>query len=313
MKCIELTKQYEKINWPEEIDWPEGFEERLKGKSLAEQMSCYAISEDSALTSQSYGETDWEKYSKHLIPLNKYNGIYKLLVKNEMMIGLIIKTNLYGLYALFPYQSVCTYYSSDNDGCGSRSREDTATLVCVPENEVKKETECPFPVIKFEDMMNGTYRKDVPFPENLPEGFLDLLRGKSIEEQMEYYAVATRPSSDDMYRSKEYTPENFYETDWNKEFAYGRLIPLNKYYKYADLYNGVTIDGILVGLEIKHGRTKVTSSCSPQKRNVEYYGFEKLWLYPYKLIEYNVYTEIKDPITTHKKYDRLVCVLPPEK
>ena len=55
-------------------------------------------------------------------------------VEDGVLIGVRIKSawNPYGWGAVaLPYREICTYYASDNNGSGSKDREDYAHLCCV--------------------------------------------------------------------------------------------------------------------------------------------------------------------------------------
>ena len=47
----------------------------------------------------------------------------------------MLKT-IWGYVPANPYVTVTTYYASDDEGSGSNDREDTATLICLPEDQI---------------------------------------------------------------------------------------------------------------------------------------------------------------------------------
>ena len=116
-----------------ELTWPEGFLEYLKGKTLEEQMACYRIVETSCHSSTAYGEVTKENMHKYGYALQNYPGLCSLVVDDGVLIGVRIESawnKLEGTVA-FPYQDICTYYASDNNGSGYKDREDYAHLCCV--------------------------------------------------------------------------------------------------------------------------------------------------------------------------------------
>lgn len=117
-----------------ECSWPEGFLEHLKGKPLEEQMACYRIVETTYHSRTAYGEVTKENKHKFGYALEAYPGLTSLVVDDGVLIGVRIKNAWdpygYGAVAL-PYQDICTYYASDNNGSGYNDREDYAHLCCV--------------------------------------------------------------------------------------------------------------------------------------------------------------------------------------
>ena len=124
--------------WPEairaECTWPEGFLEQLKGKSLEEQMAFYRIVETRCHSRTAYGEVTKENKHEFGYALEAYSGLTALVMDDGVLIGVRIKSAWdrygYGAVAL-PYQDICTYYASDNNGSGYNDREDYAHLCCV--------------------------------------------------------------------------------------------------------------------------------------------------------------------------------------
>lgn len=117
-----------------ECSWPEGFLEQLKGKTIEEQMAYYRIVETTCQSSTAYGEITKENYHTFGCALDEYEGLNALIVEDGVLIGVRIKSawNPYGWGAVaLPYREICTYYASDNNGSGSKDREDYAHLCCV--------------------------------------------------------------------------------------------------------------------------------------------------------------------------------------
>ncbi len=125
-----------------EITWPEGFLEQLKGKELSEQMSYYRIVEEEHYSRTAYGEVTNENKHRFGYALEDYSGLTSLIVNDGILIGVRIKTYTrrydWGVPA-FPYQDICTYYASDDNGSGSKDREDYAHLCCVMPDKTSAE------------------------------------------------------------------------------------------------------------------------------------------------------------------------------
>ena len=136
---IENRKQayapYEGRAWydrHQNIEYPEGFKERLTGKAIEEQMKLFAVVENREVSRTSYGQVDSAQvYSraKRLTDLYEFRG---LIVEDGIIEGITIQGAWGREIPLGPYDTVCTYYASDNNGSGSKDREDTVTLICLP-------------------------------------------------------------------------------------------------------------------------------------------------------------------------------------
>lgn len=118
-----------------EFSWPDGFLEQLQGKSLEEQMGYYRIVEEAHYSRTAYGEVTKANKHKFGYALEDYPGLKALVVEDGILLGACIKPySSYGYpwgVPAFPYQDICTYLASDNNGSGSKDREDYAHLCCV--------------------------------------------------------------------------------------------------------------------------------------------------------------------------------------
>lgn len=117
-------------------EYPEGFLECLTGKTIEEQAKLFAVVENVSLSKDYYGETENIRHYKNSIPLDKFYEFNALIVEDGLIHGILIKTP-WGLAPLAPYETRTTYYADDNNGSGSSCREDTATLICLPPEQVK--------------------------------------------------------------------------------------------------------------------------------------------------------------------------------
>lgn len=114
-----------------EIKFPEGFAEKMRGKTPEEQMECYRITEITEISSCSYGEQGGSRRREKVCSLAEYSGCRKLVVKDGLLVGVIILAYDGSPRPCLPGQGVCTYFSCDDDGPGSTSRSDCARLDCV--------------------------------------------------------------------------------------------------------------------------------------------------------------------------------------
>ena len=137
MKIVSREEAYEPYRgmpWYEEhqkIEYPEGFRERLEGKSVEEQMKLFALVENTEVSRSSYGEVDSTRAYRWARRLEKTGEFRGLVVEDGIIEGVLIKT-MWRVTPMGPYDTVTTYYASDDDGAGRNDREDTLTLICLP-------------------------------------------------------------------------------------------------------------------------------------------------------------------------------------
>ena len=97
---------------------------KLKGKSLMEQVDCYKAVVTSSLCFYSYGKDEggsmrgWER------SFWEESDIEGIIVDNGIIVGVKAKKFLYGLCNLFPGETINTYSACDEDGTGGRDRDD---------------------------------------------------------------------------------------------------------------------------------------------------------------------------------------------
>ena len=125
MKTIEYKTEFG------EIQFPDGFEQKLSGKKLEEQMDFYRISVVSTIEKYSYGERDSKKEREKTVKLEECDDFRGLVVKGGIIVGVILKSMFGEDRTCLPGQKMTTYWSSDDDGVGSTSRDDTCCLICV--------------------------------------------------------------------------------------------------------------------------------------------------------------------------------------
>ena len=123
-----------------ELHWPEGFLEMLKGKPLEEQMEYYRVVEETYRSRTAYGEITSTHKHEYGYALKDYPGLNALIVEDGVLIGACIDRfapRMWWGAPAYPYETICTYYASDNNGSGSNDREDYAHLCCVMPNAEK--------------------------------------------------------------------------------------------------------------------------------------------------------------------------------
>lgn len=66
-------------------------EETLKGKTIKKQMDCYYVTESVRLYETAYGEITKERLNEKAVKLSEYNGVIKLLLKSDLLVGAIVE------------------------------------------------------------------------------------------------------------------------------------------------------------------------------------------------------------------------------
>lgn len=131
--CTEGKKMREEEYRQEfgEVVFPEGFEEKMKGKSIEEQMEFFRIKETCKREETSYGEVDssatWDRYYR----LNEYRMLIGIIVKDGILVGVRMDGFWKKNVPLLPNEGVLTYYASDDEGTETSDREDFARLICM--------------------------------------------------------------------------------------------------------------------------------------------------------------------------------------
>lgn len=120
--CVEYSEDLGEVRIPATA------EKILAGKPLEEQIAHFWVSESSHISKTYYGEEEGDKISNWATPLSEYEGVQKLIVKGDMLVGAIVAA-YFGSRALMFGRSVCTYYVSETDGSGTNEREDYAYLL----------------------------------------------------------------------------------------------------------------------------------------------------------------------------------------
>lgn len=123
------------------VNWQEGFEKELEGRSLEEQLRCFASTEYASHKSIPYAELEARIRSKeyYLRDISPISPDYEFIVRDGMIVGLVQhKYDSDGEYTgkdhILPYQCFVYDYDSDNNGSGYKTRIWYRYLVCLPHN-----------------------------------------------------------------------------------------------------------------------------------------------------------------------------------
>ena len=125
MKTIEYKTEFG------QIIFPDGFEQKLSGRNLEEQMDCYRITIETTISEYSYGKLDSKDVMEETAKFEECDDFRGLVVKDGIIVGIILKSLFGEDKVCLPGQKMTTYWSSDDDGVGSTDRDDTCCLICV--------------------------------------------------------------------------------------------------------------------------------------------------------------------------------------
>lgn len=106
----------------------DAIEKNLKGKTIEKQMAHYFVTESVRLYETAYGEITKEKLKEKAVNLSEYDGVIKLLLKADILVGAIVE-GYFKEGNLLLDRCVCTYCASDNEGSGTKERGDYAYLI----------------------------------------------------------------------------------------------------------------------------------------------------------------------------------------
>ena len=111
-----------------EIRFPDGFEETLRGLTVEEQMERYRTTGSSSFSHTGYSE---RTSSRRCRKLTEDSDVKALIVKDDLLVGVMLLDDCGLQVPCLPEESVCTYYACDNNGAGEKVRIDYTWLVCV--------------------------------------------------------------------------------------------------------------------------------------------------------------------------------------
>ena len=78
--------------------------------------------------------TGWRERStsRWHIKLQEVSDI-QLIVKDDLLVGILLKDHNNRLVPCFADEGVCTYYDQENNGAGYKTRTENVYLMCAPE------------------------------------------------------------------------------------------------------------------------------------------------------------------------------------
>lgn len=112
----------------EDYNIDESIVEILKGKTIEKQMDYYFVTESVRLYETAYGQITKERLNEKAVNLSEYDGVIKLLLKADILVGAIVE-GYFKEGNLLLDRCVCIYYASDNEGSGEKEREDNVYLI----------------------------------------------------------------------------------------------------------------------------------------------------------------------------------------
>ena len=128
--------QYEDSFGP--VKWQEGFEKELAGRSIEEQLRCFALTEYSWMCDIPYAELE-KTIRQREYSLGGIHAVYdewSAVVHNGMVVGVAYNRwdygRVIGKMPLLPYCGYVYDSSSDNNGSGYKTCDWYKYLVCLP-------------------------------------------------------------------------------------------------------------------------------------------------------------------------------------
>lgn len=108
--------------------FPEGFEETLKGLSVEQQMGRYRLT-----MNRTDAMTGWRERTTGMwyVRLDEVSDVKALVVKDDLLVGILLIDHNGREVACFADERVCTYYDEENNGAGYKTRADYVYLLCV--------------------------------------------------------------------------------------------------------------------------------------------------------------------------------------
>lgn len=124
-----------------EVIWPEGFEEELRGKSIEEQVHCYAWYKhvnfglcDHKEREQWFIERPWMLSSVEPVKQSR------VIVRDGLVVGIVIAWGAFDEHGnwgtqyeyVLPFKGYCYDSTSDNNGAGYKESDWYKYLFCLP-------------------------------------------------------------------------------------------------------------------------------------------------------------------------------------
>lgn len=113
------------------VGFPEGFREKLLGKTIEEQMESFRITLSDELAQMPYTEITGEVIADAACLLKELSGFEGLVVDDGLIVGALIRGWGDALQACPPYGGVYTSIGYNEDGSRARDKDECAYLICV--------------------------------------------------------------------------------------------------------------------------------------------------------------------------------------
>ena len=113
------------------VTFPEGFLEKLAGKTLEEQMGFFRITKAEELADPSYGEIAEEILANATIPLEDYAGFEGLVTHDGQIVGALLKGWDDVIQSCPPYGGVYTVVGWTEEGKRDKAKDECAYLICI--------------------------------------------------------------------------------------------------------------------------------------------------------------------------------------
>ena len=114
-----------------EVGFPEGFREKLAGKSLEEQMELFRITTSDALANTAYEEITEQILADTACRLEEISAFEGLVVHDGLIVGVLLRGFGDVLQACPPYGGVYTIVGYHEDGTRAKENDECAYLICV--------------------------------------------------------------------------------------------------------------------------------------------------------------------------------------
>ena len=133
MKIISAEEANEilRMEYFPNINFPEGFREKLVGKSIEEQMEFFRITMSDELAQAAFGAITEEMLNEAACRLEELSGFEGLIVHDEIIVGALIRGWGEALQPCPPYGGVYTCIGFNEDGSRAREKDECAYLICI--------------------------------------------------------------------------------------------------------------------------------------------------------------------------------------
>lgn len=113
------------------VGFPEGFREKLLGKTIEEQLESFRITLSDELAQTPYAEITGEAVTGAACRPEEHAGFEGLVVHEGLIVGVLMRAWGDTLQACPPYGGVYTSIGYNEDGSRAREKDECAYLICV--------------------------------------------------------------------------------------------------------------------------------------------------------------------------------------